>query len=327
MCESIKPMRGIGWVDGAGLRVAMRALHCVGVLNIHHLELFYYVARHGGISRAVRKIPYGIQQPAISGQILQLEEALGAQLFVRSPFRLTPMGTELYAFVQPFFENLEAMEGKLRVRATPVLRIGAAEMALRDHLPAVFARLRARVPGLRLTLRSGFQAELEAWLAEGTIDFAVAPLDRRPAKRIRAQPLLKVPLVLQVPRASRWRTAAELWRGGAAMEPLIALPETESVVRKFRQGLSREGVEWPTAIEASSLDAVTAYVAAGHGVGVNVQLPDGVRMPGVRILPLEGFAPLEIAALWTGTPGPLVVAWLEEARAYVCQTWPELAGR
>src|SRR5205807_7229274 len=26
----------------------------VGTMNIHHLELFYYVARHGGISEAVR---------------------------------------------------------------------------------------------------------------------------------------------------------------------------------------------------------------------------------------------------------------------------------
>ena len=37
-------------------------------MNVHHLELFYYVARHGGISQAVRHIPYGIQQPAVSGQ-------------------------------------------------------------------------------------------------------------------------------------------------------------------------------------------------------------------------------------------------------------------
>ena len=50
-------------------------------MNIHHLELFYYVARHGGIMEAVRNIPYGIQQPAVSGQIAQLEEDLGVTLF------------------------------------------------------------------------------------------------------------------------------------------------------------------------------------------------------------------------------------------------------
>ena len=35
-------------------------------MNIHHLELFYYVARHKGIAGAVRNMPYGIQQPAVT---------------------------------------------------------------------------------------------------------------------------------------------------------------------------------------------------------------------------------------------------------------------
>ena len=62
------------------------------MMNIHQLELFYYVTRHGGISRAVRHMPYGIQQPAISSQLLQLEQNLGVKLFERQPFRLTAAG-------------------------------------------------------------------------------------------------------------------------------------------------------------------------------------------------------------------------------------------
>ena len=78
------------------------------MMNVHHLELFYYVAKHGGISAAVRAIPYGIQQPAVSGQMRQLEDGVGAKLFERSPFRLTPAGEQLFAHIQPFFENLGA---------------------------------------------------------------------------------------------------------------------------------------------------------------------------------------------------------------------------
>src|SRR5947208_12473587 len=59
-------------------------------MNIHHLELFYFVAKHGGIAAAVRNIPYGIQQPAVSGQIAKLEESLGTKLFQRRPFALSP---------------------------------------------------------------------------------------------------------------------------------------------------------------------------------------------------------------------------------------------
>jgi DNA-binding transcriptional LysR family regulator len=83
-------------------------------MNVHHLELFYYVARHGGIMPAVRNIPYGIQQPAVSSQIAQLEEFAGTTLFQRRPFALTPSGEKLFEFVRPFFPNLEKVRPNFR---------------------------------------------------------------------------------------------------------------------------------------------------------------------------------------------------------------------
>ncbi len=293
------------------------------MLNVHHLELFYHVARAGGISRAVKRIPYGIQQPAVSGQMAQLERDLGVRLFERSPFTLTAAGAELFAFVEPFFGELPVIEARLREAAVPTLRIGAAELALRFHLPAVLERLRRREPKLRLTLRSGFQAEMETWLTERTIDLAVTPLDRKPARRVRSLPLLRVPLVLQVPKKAPVRSADELWRQRKVTEALIALPESESVVRRFRKGLLKRGVRWPTAIEASSLESITELVASGAGIGLNVALPEVTKHPGVRVLPLDDFAPLEIAALWLGDAGPLVAALLDEASAYVRKAWPQ----
>ena len=103
-------------------------------MNVHHLELFYYVARHGGIMPAVRNIPYGIQQPAVSAQVAQLEEFLGATLFQRRPFALTPEGEKLYAFIQPFFANLDRMAEELQGGQARHLRIGASTIILRDHL-------------------------------------------------------------------------------------------------------------------------------------------------------------------------------------------------
>src|SRR6266480_3004623 len=92
-------------------------------MNIHHLELFYYVARHGGIVPAVRNMPYGIQQPAVSGQIARLEESLGTKLFNRRPFALLPPGIELYEFIaQKFGETFPA--GTLFVNISGSLIIG-----------------------------------------------------------------------------------------------------------------------------------------------------------------------------------------------------------
>lgn len=294
-------------------------------MNIHHLELFYYVARHGGISRAARNMPYGIQQPAVSSQILLLEEELGARLFERQPFKLTREGAELYAFVRPFFDELLPMAEKLRRQSAPALRIGASELVLRDYLPEVIDRLRRHEPKLRLALRSGFQGEVEQWLLEREIDFAVIPLESRPPARLHCQRLLRLPLVLLVHRRSRLKSAEELWARGPVEEALICLPPTEVSTRNFLKGLAARRVDWPQGIEASSMELITRYVANGYGIGLSLGATEVIKHREVRALPLDGFAPVEIAALWAGRPTPLVTMVLEEAQRFVAKQWPDLA--
>ncbi len=294
-------------------------------MNIHHLELFYYVAKHGGISRAARNMPYGIQQPAISSQILLLEESLGTRLFERAPFKLTREGGELLAFIQPFFENLGPVAARLRQKSAPHLRVAASELVLRDHLPVVIGRLRQHEPRLKLSLRSGFQADMEKWLLEREVDVAFAPLESKPTGRVRQLRLMRLPLVLLVPRKSKLKTAEALWARGQIEEPLICLPQSELMTRLFRRELERRQVDWPHTIEASSLDLVTRYVANGYGIGLSVQAAEVVRHAAVRMLPLDDFASQEIAALWSGDPSPLVQALLAEAQRYVAQQWPDWA--
>jgi DNA-binding transcriptional LysR family regulator len=292
-------------------------------MNIHHLELFYYVAKHGGISRAVRNMPYGIQQPAVSSQILLLEEDLGLKLFERTPFKLTREGEELFSFAQPFFENLEPVAARLRQKSSPHLRIAASELVLRDYLPVVVERMRKQEPRLKLALRSGFQADMEKWLLEREVDLAITPLDNKPPGRIRCLRLMRLPLVLLVHKKSKIRSAAELWSRGQIEEPLICLPQTEAMSRIFRKGLQNKRVDWPQSIEASSMDLVTRYVANGYGIGLSVNAAEVVRHPSVRVLPLDDFDSLEIAALWTGEASSLVQAVLKESQRYVAERWPD----
>src|SRR6266404_9672944 len=197
-------------------------------MNIHHLELFYYVARHGGITGAVRNIPYGIQQPAISGQVAQLEEFLGVTLFQRRPFALTPAGEDLYQFIRPFFDNLNSVADKLRGGVSQQMRIGAPEIVLRDYLPPVLQAVRSKFPKLKVTLREGYQPQLESWLQSQELDLAITLLDGKPPAGASAQPLFKLPLVLVVQTASKIKSARELWDRDKIDETLISLPTNES---------------------------------------------------------------------------------------------------
>lgn len=296
------------------------------MMNIHHLELFYYVAKHGGISAAVRKIPYGIQQPAVSGQVGQLEKDLGVRLFERSPFRLTAAGERLFAHVQPFFEGLGPLTAELQEAAGPELRIGGAELVLRDHLPGVMQRLRTRFPKLKFSLRTiGFLSEAETWLREGNADVVLAPVYAKAPAGLKQTRFARIPLVLQVPVKSPIKSAEELWARKNITEPLICLPASTGITRDFLATLRKRGVTWRNVIEASSLDLVTRYVANGDGIGLNVLVQPKAKSREVRLLPLEGFAPVTMGALWRGEPSPQVQAAIDCVRAYAKVTWPDWA--
>lgn len=281
-------------------------------MNIHHLELFYYTARHGGIAEAVRNMPYGIQQPAVSSQISQLEEHLGVTLFQRRPFALSPAGKKLFDFIEPFFSNLETIESELQGGPVPRLRLGAAAIVLRDYFPQIFQNLRKKFPGLKLTLREDYQAGLENLLRRGEIDLAVTPLENKAGAGIQSLPLVELPLVLLAPKESKITEAGQLWRRDKITETLICLPADEMVSRNFQQGLAKLGVDWFPGIETSALDLIATYVAGGFGLGVSVAIPQVEFPRQIRAILLPDFSPVVVGALWRGKPKPLLQACLDE---------------
>lgn len=267
------------------------------MLNVHHLELFYFVARHGGIAQAVRKMPYGIQQPAISGQILALEDHLGITLFRRRPFELTAEGRELFAFIEPFFSRLDEVEQRLQGGVTERLRIGASQAVLRDHLPGLLHELQQKFPRLKIVLRAGYQNELEQWLTAGEIDLAVTVIDRTVAAGLKARTLIELRLLLLVPRGLKVQSASEILEADRLAPGLISMRADEAVPRVFQQELARRGLAWPTTIEVGTLELVTTYVAAGFGIGLGVEIPGTKMPPGVRGLPLDDFPRIPVGLL------------------------------
>jgi DNA-binding transcriptional LysR family regulator len=283
-------------------------------MNIHHLELFYYVAKHGGIMEAVRNIPYGIQQPAVSGQVAQLEEYLGATLFQRRPFALTPEGEKLFKFITPFFAGLEKISIELQGGQVRHIRIGASTIVLREHLPELFRGVRKKFPGLKMSLREGFPVHLEELLLRDEIDLAVTLIEKKPAPGIRSLALLELPMVLLVEKNSPVQSAEELWRRDKIEETLICLPPGESLSKNFQQKLAELGVDWFPGIEGSSADLIETYVANGMGIGVSVAIPRKTVSTSVRVLPLPGFPPVVMGALWRGRKTPLIEMFLDEAQ-------------
>lgn len=281
-------------------------------MNIHHLELFYYVARHGGVSAAARSIPYGIQQPAISAQVIQLEDDLGTPLFHRRPFQLTAAGEDLYRFIEPFFGGIEAKGHELRGGAATRIRIGAPETIQHAYLPLLLKTMRKRHPECTFTLFSGRLAQIEARLLTQEIDLGIAPLESKRLPGIQQRELLQVSLVLFVHKNSKLRSPEALWKQDRLHECLISLPADEPTCRRFQQELQRRNIEWFPGLELGSQELVARYVAEGFGIGLGL-LPLGAPAPkGTRVLPLTDFPLVPYGAFWFGSLTPFQNAVVEE---------------
>ena len=269
-------------------------------MNIHHLELFYHVVKHRGISAASRRMPYGIQQPAISGQLSQLEKTLGLRLFDRRPFGLRPAGAKLFSEIEDFFAGLSDLPAYVRGHAHQRLRLAAPGRILRDYLPAVLASYKRRYPDLELILHDVNQASAEELLRCREIDIAITELESPPAGSFRSCELVRLPLVLVVPRRSKIRTISDLFRNGQSTQKLISLPSNEVLSKNFHAGLKKLRLHWPTAIEVVSLDLIDIYASLGFGIGSSIFLPGRNVSKKLRLVALERFPRLTIGAFWLG---------------------------
>ncbi|HWB07200.1 MAG TPA: LysR family transcriptional regulator [Verrucomicrobiales bacterium] len=281
-------------------------------MNVHHLELFYYVARHGGISAAARRIPYGIQQPAISAQILQLEDSLGTTLFHRRPFKLTNAGEALYGFIEPFFTGLPDVAKKLRGGMETRLRIATPETVQREYLPALLKATRKRFHGLNFTLTGGRLETIEKKLLAQEIDLGLASLIGKRPEGVRQRELVLLPMALIVPERCGFTAAENIWKRDRIDMPLISLPNEEPICRLFQQELRRRKVDWYPSLELGSLELVGRYVVEGYGAGLALDVP-AARLPGTRLLVLPGFPAVPFGAMWTGNLSPVAHAFISEA--------------
>lgn len=295
-------------------------------MNVHHLELFYYVAKFEGITAAVRKMPYGIQQPAVSGQILQLENELGVKLFNRRPFALTPEGNELYDYVYPFFSQMQNVEEHLKGELKSHLRICASASVLRNHLPDVLEGMKLAKPDLKLSLKEVDPSDVNSILVNQQSDIAISVIHGKLTESMKAVELLRLPLVLIVPKTIKVKRFEDLLepddeskdgKGLRAKIPLVGLPPHESLQQIFQEKISKIGVKWDVSVEVSSLDAIESYVSRGFGAGISVAIP-GLEheQKGCRVIPLEDFPPLVIGAIYQGTLKPIAAEFLKATNSY-----------
>ncbi len=106
-------------------------------LNYHHLLYFWTVAKEGSVAKASEALR--LAQPTISGQVKQLEQALGEQLFVRKGRNLvlTETGELVFGYADEIFGLGRELMDSLRGR--PSSRPARLHVGISDVFPKLIA--------------------------------------------------------------------------------------------------------------------------------------------------------------------------------------------
>ena len=236
------------------------------MISIKHLRYFVALAQHRHFGRAADAC--AISQPALSLQIKDLEELLGAQLVERDrrQIQLTGLGETFAGRAQQILRSVDELADLARASNPSLggrLRIGMIPTVAPYLLPAVIRRLTERFPAVDLRPREAVTGKLTEDLMSGGLDVAVMAL---PASEpsLQDHPLFQEEFVLVRPVTDRHKPAPGI---DSLRQMRLLLLEEGHCFRdqalafcNMTSGLAQDPME------GSSLATLVRMVGAGMGV-------------------------------------------------------------
>jgi LysR family transcriptional regulator, hydrogen peroxide-inducible genes activator len=148
-------------------------------MTLRQLRYFDALARHSHFGRAATAC--AISQPALSMQIKELEDTLGAVLIERGArhVRLTRFGEEIALRVRDILRSVDELGDFARAsrdKFTGRVRIGMIQTIAPYLLPTVIGDLTRMHPELDLHVREAQTSRLLQELSEGRLDTAILAL-------------------------------------------------------------------------------------------------------------------------------------------------------
>lgn len=261
-------------------------------ITIKHLRYFDALARARHFGRAAEAS--SISQPALSLQVKELEDILGAPLVERGArqISLTGLGEEFALRARDVLRSVDELGALARASTGPLsgrLRLGVIPTVAPYLLPRLMRELMARFPDLDLRPREAVTPKLLRDLGEGRLDLALLALPVSEPSLVE-HPLLDEEFLLVRPEAEADQPIPAL--DALRAMPLLLLEEGHC----FRD----------QAIAFCKLSpALTGDIMEGSSLGTLVQMV-GAGI-GVTLIP-------EMAAVVEGRSAPVTLDRLPEPR-------------
>ena len=239
------------------------------IINLELYRTFITVAEEGSFTGAAREL--GLTQSAVSQSIRQLEDLLGAQLFVRTGRGavLTDAGSILMGHVGGLLDGVESAQhyfAQLRDLTAGSLKIGASDTLSRHVLLPHLRTFHERYPHIAIQVTNRTSDETIGLLRQGRVDVGFVNLPVESQQDFIVQPLQEVRDCF----ICGMRYFADFSRPvpfeALADFPLLMLERLSASRRYLDNFLSGEGVHLRPQIELGSLDLLVEFARAGLGI-------------------------------------------------------------
>lgn len=292
-------------------------------LTLKQFRYFLAVAETNSVAAASRML--NIAQSAITKSVLELEDALGLQLFERSPkgMRLTPEGHRFVVKARRVIGAVADATRGVRQTAAPLggsLAIGVTSLVAGYYLSEVFARFRRTCPGVELHVVEDAPPFLEHLLINGELDIAIMVSNAlgEPQALI-AETLTRSPNRVWMASDHPLAGQDEVGLAECAEYDQVVL-QADRIEVMTRSVWSRHQLKPRVLLRTSSLEAVRSLVGVGAGIAV---LPDFLYRPWtldaehVEVRTLRESVPtVDVGLVWRrgSQPRPEVMEFIEVAR-------------
>ena len=240
-------------------------------MEIRQLRAFVAIAESGTFTAGALRVH--VTQAAISMQIRQLENEIGAKVFVRAPRHviLTEAGEQLLRRARHILREHDAALDEIAELAGAErgrLRIGSASaMVLTEQLPSILKELRKQHPAAEISVTSGTSEVLVDQILAGEVDIAFVslPVDVRGIKTERLSEDQLVAIASPRHKLAKQRTISAFTLAG---ERLILGERGGNTRRLIDQFFAQAGVTLRVAMELSRQQAIKRMVEEDMGVGI-----------------------------------------------------------
>ncbi|WP_157253290.1 LysR family transcriptional regulator [Nonomuraea typhae] len=274
-------------------------------MDLSLLRSFLAVYRTGSFTKAAGLL--AISQPAVTGQIRNLESEVGQLLFLRTPRGAVPTESadELAREVSG---PLDELESAITRRSEPA---GISERTLSIAGPPEMISVRV-LPALADLIGEGLRVRVSFGLTDDNLDGLTAGLHdlviatSRPRQQgIVATPLMDEEfLLVGAPEHAKKVTSHDVDQHGAAALaglPVIAYAENLPIVRRYWMTVFEERPAFTAQVVVPDLRAVLAAVKAGGGISVlpSYLCADELYRGDIQVMHEPEFAPLNTLFLAT----------------------------